>query len=202
MEVSFGSLADWEAFLSRIPGKEHVAWSQVGGAPERQRRYAAAGAAATSQDDLGPSAVAAASRRRSCQPYPQSPTPPRHLHTRRLTQRAQRLVVDGSPRWEIYRALELPLDGARGAAVGVGASVRPAAAAPQAATPFSFFAQVGGLDGLRPHEGPELLLLLLLLALALLLAFPVPPPQGPGVVRPARLCCSPPPLLHGRRPRR
>lgn len=29
MEVSFSSTSDWEAFLARIPGQEHLAWSQV-----------------------------------------------------------------------------------------------------------------------------------------------------------------------------
>lgn len=50
LEVSFDTMADWEAFLSRIPAQQHRAWSQ----------------------------------------------------------RVQSMVVDGSPKWEVFRVVDVP----------------------------------------------------------------------------------------------
>ncbi len=52
----------------------------------------------------------------------------------RVLQRAQRMVVDGSPRWEVYRALAVPLPGA---AMTAQPAAQPAAV--PAEVQFTFF---------------------------------------------------------------
>jgi hypothetical protein len=67
-------MADWEAFLARVPAQEHKAWSQ----------------------------------------------------------RAQGKVVDGSPKWEVFRAVELPAGGGAASPAAPAAAAAPRAGAPPA----------------------------------------------------------------------
>ena len=70
LELAFASMAEWEAFLARIPAAEHRAWSQ----------------------------------------------------------RVQGMVVDGSPRWEVLRAVDVPAAAAAGAAASTAAAAGTGAA--------------------------------------------------------------------------
>ncbi|KXZ56234.1 hypothetical protein GPECTOR_1g203 [Gonium pectorale] len=92
LEVTWGSLAEWEQFLASIPAKEHRQADLLGTAFKRA-----------------------------------------------WSQRVQGMIVGGSPRWELFRAVPAFPDGVEPAAVAVPAS-RPAASAAATALDASSWA--------------------------------------------------------------
>ncbi len=138
LEVEFESLAELEQFWAAVPPDAHRAWSQRAQVHPRFWPLSAQIIFKVFESQLEGTAwtpklfsMLAPRKILSCaasEAYPLT----RHCAPARCIRRMQTLVIDGSPRWEVYRTVPVEASAGASGADGAGAAGRsePAQAVP------------------------------------------------------------------------